>query len=527
MLKEAGIDEARCLFTNVVNERPPGNNMSQFFYPHKEAPHGSLVRGLHPMPNVVAGVRKVENLIKATRPEMVIGFGNYALWALTEDCFGIANGLKKEAGRKIPTGIGYWRGSQLRTRVGEVPFMPTYHPAACLRQWSWRYNVVQDLATRTKRLAAWDEPPMMFYIPERDDVDGCVRWLTELLHDLDAGPKLIAIDLETRAGHIACFGMADSDSAAMCIPFMQAKTPYSYWEPQDELRITELLRNVLVHPNLRIVGQNFLYDAQYIWRFFGVVVKIFWDTRILQSVLYPGTPAALYYLASLYCRHHRYWKDDGKEWDKKMDERVLWLYNCRDCVKTFEVAQVQTDLIIRYDLMTQYGIQRDRLDMYLEIMLRGVRVDPKRRLDITVKLMEAKLNYDAYFERMIPENVYPRDAKKSPWWTSPAQTGELFYDVLGVREIISRATGNRTVDDEALERIGHREPLLHHLVTALQEFRSITAFEKFVNAKVDNDGRMRCFYTPTTETYRSSSSQNAFDGGGNLQNIPKGSEEKE
>ena len=33
ILRESGINETECFFTNVVNEQPHMNDMSQFFYP--------------------------------------------------------------------------------------------------------------------------------------------------------------------------------------------------------------------------------------------------------------------------------------------------------------------------------------------------------------------------------------------------------------------------------------------------------------------------------------------------------------
>jgi len=47
----------------------------------------------------------------------------------------------------------------------------------------------------------------------------------------------------------------------------------------------------------------------------------------------------------------------------------------------------------------------------------------------------------------------------------------------------------------------------------------------FIMMPLDQDSRMRCSYNICgTETYRFSSSKNAFGSGGNLQNLPKGDE---
>jgi len=75
-----------------------------------------------------------------------------------------------------------------------------------------------------------------------------------------------------------------------------------------------------------------------------------------------------------------------------------------------------------------------------------------------------------------------------------------------------------------LRKIAEREPLLLPITRKIAELRSLGVFlSTFVNAPLDIDSRMRCsFNIAGTETYRFSSSKNAFNSGLNLQNIPKG-----
>ena len=83
------------------------------------------------------------------------------------------------------------------------------------------------------------------------------------------------------------------------------------------------------------------------------------------------------------------------------------------------------------------------------------------------------------------------------------------------------------MNEEALERIKRIEPVLTPIVEMLQEYRSLGFFlNTFCRAKLDPDDRMRCSYNiGGTETYRWSSSENAFGRGTNLQNLPKGIED--
>ena len=83
----------------------------------------------------------------------------------------------------------------------------------------------------------------------------------------------------------------------------------SYWTPIQEAEIIRHIRRLLSHPNIRIIGQNFIYDTQFIQHWFGVTPRLSHDTMLAQNVVFPGTPKDLGYLSSLYCQYHWYWKE--------------------------------------------------------------------------------------------------------------------------------------------------------------------------------------------------------------------------
>ena len=93
---------------------------------------------------------------------------------------------------------------------------------------------------------------------------------------------------------------------------------------------------------------------------------------------------------------------------------------------------------------------------------------------------------------------------------------------------LAKKTFRPTTNDEALEKIATREPLLRPMTKIIREMRSIGVFiSNFIKAQLDPDGRMRCSFNPAgTETYRFSSSTSAFDTGTNLQTIPEGDEDE-
>lgn len=331
----------------------------------------------------------------------------------------------------------------------------------------------------------------------------------------------MACDIETRAGHTACIGFATSKTEAICFPLMaRGHAEYSYWSRDEEFYVMLALRDLLSHPNVRIYGQNFSYDAQYIWRFWNVVPRLGFDTLLGSHVLFPGLEKGLDVLSSLYCEYHVYWKDDGKEWASKMDESVLWSYNCMDCVRTFEIAENMIPLIEESGLQDQCVFLHKVWHLTLDAMIDGVRVDHDNKAELSTHLDEEAKARIAWIKDILGFEVNPK---------SPKQMIDLFYGAFGQRMILNRKTKKPTCDDEAIAKIALREPLLRPLVKKIQEFRSISVSKStFIDAPVDVDGRMRTLYKPAgTETFRLSSSANAFGSGLNMQNIPSGDEEAE
>jgi DNA polymerase I-like protein with 3'-5' exonuclease and polymerase domains len=153
----------------------------------------------------------------------------------------------------------------------------------------------------------------------------------------------------------------------------------------------------------------------------------------------------------------------------------------------------------------------------LETMIRGIRVDNESKARLSNELLNAIRSREAWLTEVLGYSVNIK---------SPKQMQDLFYRLLGQREIKKRRKDgvSATTDDSALEVIATREPLLKPVCDTIRELRSLGVFRStFLEAPVDHDQRMRCsFNIAGTETYRFSSSENAFGSGLNLQNIPKG-----
>jgi DNA polymerase I-like protein with 3'-5' exonuclease and polymerase domains len=398
--------------------------------------------------------------------------------------------------------------------------IPTIHPAAILRQWDQRAIAVQDLrrAAKYRNGEPYPIPEWRFHV--RPSFATAKEALDGILSALAAGPHELSFDIETRGGHTACAGISWSATDGICIPLMCVENPDGYWSADEEAFLVYLLYKILTHPNAQVIGQNLLYDSQYTYRHWHFIPRVTQDTMISHHVCFAGLPKRLDYQASMYCEYYRYWKDDSKNWDPKMGEDQLWVYNLEDCVRTAECAHVESANIVSMGLAEVDKFQQSMFYPVLQTMIRGVRIDKAARAKMAGELLEEMTKREQFFLDVLGHPLNPRSSK---------QMKELFYEDFKLPIIIKRGTGTPTLDDDALDKLAHKEPLVRPLIKRIREYRSLGVFlSTFVNAPLDEDDRMRCSYNICgTETYRLSSSENAFGSGTNLQNIPKGTTAKE
>lgn len=530
MIREAGIDPTSILYTNVVSAHPPGNDMTHFFEPNEK---GRLKwQKLHPQPLIISEINRLLKQIAFAPRSLVIAAGNYALWATTNlTSVSSVKSTDRSASILAPGGIVSWRGSMLDGSLTSCPrILPILHPAAILRAWYQRAVTVHDLRTRIPQALENDwrpgTPPVVLAPPSFDEA--CAH-LREWVRRLDGGePLRLAHDIETFRGLMTCMGFADSPTNALVIPFVKPvpRGLDSYWPIEQEGTLVHLIAKVLFHPNILIEGQNYIYDTQYIQRYWGGAPRLSFDTMLAHHLLFPGTPKSLDYISSLYCRYHWYWKEDLKEWDQSINFETNLQYNAIDVMRTFECSTVLRRLIVEMNQTEQWEWERRKALLALEMMNRGVRIDRELRARMAFELLNEAAAIQNRLHRMIPQSWSETKSKK-PWFSSSKQTQSVLYDSLGLKPKVQRKTGNRSVDDEALTTLSKEYPYLAPMLDLMRSERSIGVFhDNFLSAAVDHDGRMRSsFNTAGTETFRWSSSKNAFGGGTNFQNIPKGEED--
>jgi len=520
MLSEAGISESDCRFTNVLNTRPPNNDFeSTWMFSSKKAAIESkesheYINGRYCKSIVVEGIRTLQREIETCDPNVIVPLGNIPLWATTGY-----------------SGITKWRRSEISARINNRTWkvVPTYHPAYILRSWEERPIAVQDFRIIRResdypdvRIPAYD----FLLRPNLDDVLEYVLALEERL------PAPIAVDIETRSRQIACIGLARSPLSAICIPIQSVESSTgSYWTIEEEVEIVWTLKRLLTKAH--VIGQNFHYDNQYFARNYGFLCNLCDDTIHKQAVAFPGLPKGLDFLSSMYREHHTYWKDEGKNWDPRTTgEDQLWSYNCMDAVATYECNTVLEAVVSGFKLLPQYRerllTQRNALTM----MLRGVNSDMTAKLELSSELHIGLGQLRKWWDEVVGYDIFGADKKKKPEkipGISSKKAMKLCYEVFDLPKKFAGIKSKRrlTANKEAMQEWEETcDPIIRPLLAAIRHYRSMLVFKStFADQPLDHDNRWRCTNNAgLADTFRWTTSEDAFGFGTNLQNIPKGDE---
>lgn len=513
-LRAAGVDRDAVRVTNVCPFRPPGNDISAWFKPAPKRASASrpsawsersgmmfsreVAQGLEELEDELLGWRLARELSASThgRPGVIVALGNVALWALTVSAAGA--GL---------WGITNWRGSQLVHASTGAALIPMLHPAAVLRQYSWHSLCVHDMKTRVLPSREGPITPPACDASTVQSADEALQWLA----DCKAGAWL-AVDLETARGQIECVGLASGRSplSARTIPFRCADGPC--WTADEQTAIERALIAAL--DRSLVVGQSTTaYDVAYFDRLLNYPLRTYFDTYIAQSVLWPGEPRDLAHLASLYCDHYRYWKDDAGGWNKQRsaaDYTRLYEYCAQDAWRTLEIADKQAERLGQRKLQSQFfECMRYAVDHVYPMGRRGVLRSRER-----TQAMIAQVDEEAHGCAL--RIALAAHSTASVNLRSPRQVLALLERV-GVR-------GLSSTSDDALQHAMRNQPEHTDLLNDILRYRQLRALQSnFLSAKVSPDGRLRSQWSATgTETFRLTSGTDQFGTGTNLLNVTKG-----
>jgi DNA polymerase len=305
MLADAGIDRKTCYLTTVFKTRPFQDDIKYFCAAKKEVGGKSytlppISSGKYIKPEYLGALDTLRDELAAVKPNIIIALGNVATWALLQET-------------KITTIRGTISESTLNSGC---KVLPTFHPASIFKQWGNRPIVLLDFMKAKKE----SEFPEIIR-PKRE------IWIEPSLEDLEVfwekylkDAKKISLDIETEKKQITCIGFAPSESIALVVPFTSKVRPgFSYWpSPCDEVQAWKFVERVCKSAADKI-GQNGLYDLQYLLRVNGIpVLNYTQDTMLKMHSLYLEMQKGLGFLASIFTNEAS-WKGMHKVKTKEKD----------------------------------------------------------------------------------------------------------------------------------------------------------------------------------------------------------------
>lgn len=480
MLVEAGIDRADCYITNVMHVRPVNNDFGEFYEDASRKVAGKLL---------LDGVNRLHHELYDVNPNVVIALGNEALKALVGE-----------------TGITKYRGSILKHTQPDGQYykiVPTFHPAAIMRQWENRPLAVMDLK-RAKEVSEDATPFPLSLPPERVWVKiEELHYLKIYVDDYLKYADHVSFDIETCNNQISCVGFAKDATHSFTVPICMFDK--SFWTEEEELKVWIQIKRLL-ESDIPKIAQNANFDMFYLMSTVDIEVKNLWmDTMIAFHALYPELPKSLATLCSIYTREPYY---------KDMIAKDIYHYNCLDAMITYECAMAIEKELEEFGMYDFYHrFLHHLIPILLNMQLRGVKVDTKKRalaaedLKKTMNDNQDKLNEAVGHEINV---------------NSPKQMNDFLYKELGLPIQSHRKTGRTSTNEAALKALAKIAPnTLFDVILDIRETRKLVS--TYLEADLDPDGRFRCSYLLSgTESGRLASRMSATGTGGNLQNVPKG-----
>lgn len=273
--------------TNVFNLRPQGNDIKHFCGLKLLGIQGysALTQSKYVRREFQPELERLQAEVLDHNPNLIVCLGNTALWAFTGS-----------------PGITKRRGTTLQSThlVSDFKLLPTYHPAAILRQYENRPTAIADLmkAAHESKFPEIRRPSRTFWTePTLEDIR---RFIEEHIRGRRG---LLSVDIETSGRRVTSIAFAPDPEVALVIPFDDARRKgRSYWASRhDEVECWKLVKEICEDTRVAKLFQNGLYDITFLYRAYGIkVMNAAEDTMLLSHALHPEALKGLGYLGSIY-----------------------------------------------------------------------------------------------------------------------------------------------------------------------------------------------------------------------------------
>lgn len=479
LLTHGGIYRHECYIDNVFQFRPLQNNIKPFLDPSGKNPKES--------PEFHEAKEALKVRLLATTANVIVAFGNTALYTLCGK-----NNISKQRGSILES-----------TLLPGRKVIPCIHPSAALREYLFRYYIVNDLK-RAAEQAAFPEIKLLERELHLDPTEADVVTFLEYCHTR----KQVAYDIEVRGMELSHLAIAPRADLAMCIPFVNGQE--DYWAPDQELLVLRKIAELLENQKVEKIGQNLSFDATFLYTKYGIIGSPLQDTMIASGILYPDFPKGLDFLVSMYCSGEPYYKDDGKEWFKNPfgGEKQFRRYNAMDAATLMEIFPAQVEELKRQGNWETYKRQKRLLHPLVYAGNKGIRMDIEAMATAAIACTKKMDALQAELDKLAGRELNAN---------SPKQLKEYFYIEKKLRAYTKH--GSITVDDKALNRIATKGYKEASIILELRKERKMRG--TYYEMTLDPDNRLRCSFNPVgTAQGRISSSKTIRGTGANLQNQP-------
>lgn len=354
-----------------------------------------------------------ERLVKLIDPYVIVTMGNYATFALTgkgkvkasvRNAFGEITSDVTEAEKKA--GITSLRGSIYPYKMKDgrvVKVVPMIHPAGVLQMAKWEKRSIKDWE-KVKRESEYKEirQPQRFHIIDPSD-----QQLDEFCHsvyDLGSNDKM-SVDIETWGNVLSCVGFCVDPLKSVTIPLIGASRrllPYVKWLCESA--------------EIPKCGSNFQYDWYWLDAEDIDVRNYIFDCQYMHHALDPAESHSLDFLASIYCPHYVYWKDEAKEAEEIIkyakNVEALWVYNGLDVCYTRELADI-LEVELHKEGMWDFYVQHYQM-MYeplVRSMRYGIRVDVEAQKKAAKELRGELKGLHEKLNRLAGEELFATEEK--------------------------------------------------------------------------------------------------------------------
>jgi len=480
LLNNAGILRQECYITNVVKEKPPGNDIGTFIkFGTKNVTTTTEYNRYE---------RELWQELSEVQANVIVPLGRVALYALTRYF-----------------DIGKRRGSILEgSVVSHRKVLGTIHPASALREYLDQWLILHDLVRAKEESVSpkLNLPLRNLYIePNYEEIlaylERCQR------------ASIVSFDIEVVNLEISCLAFALSPTDAMCIPFV-GQDGHDYMDPVQEATVWCSIAEVLSNPQITKVGQNMNFDKTFVHNRYGIQLRPFEDTMVAHALLWPDFPKGLDFICAHYTREP-YYKDEGKKYFRIGNTMEnFWLYNAKDAVVTLEAWYGLLADLQKNNLYETYRFQTDLIESLSFMQEHGVLVDKEGLEAVRERAILRITDLTTQLQDLVGYEINP---------ASPKQLVKLFYEEKRIKPYVSRTTGKPTTDESALKRLARKDIPEARLLLTIRKLSKLVG--TYYNVSLTPSSRISSSYNPVgTTTGRLSSSETIFGIGTNMQNIP-------